>query len=249
MKRWKWIYILTLCFLLSFPAAVASAANYTVSSNDTLYTLSKLFNTSVDTLRQSNRLSGDKLVAGKKIFVPAHVHKVKSGDTMHSIAVRYGIPLTRLKKANKNKTSIVPKEKLIIPGVKPYKKADSVISYKEGEVDLLAKLIEAEAGGESLKAKIAVGATVINRVQSGDWASSLTGVIYQKFNTYYQFTPVKNGKINNSPSAASKRAAWLAMFGSDPGNGAIFYFSQDNTNDWLWSKPQTAHIGRMYFAK
>jgi spore germination cell wall hydrolase CwlJ-like protein len=175
---------------------------------------------------------------------------VKSGETMYTIAKKYGILLTNLKTANKKYSKgVKPGNKLIIPGVKPNKKADAVIPYVTGEVTLLAKLIEAEAGGETYQAKIAVGGVVINRVQSGDWASTITKVIYQKFGEYYQFTPVKNGMIKNTPSAESLKAAWAAMYGSDPSDGAIYYFDNTSTNEWLWAKPKTAYLDSLIFAE
>lgn len=250
MKRYNTILVITICFLLSFPSTSASAARYKVRANDSLYKLSKLFDTSVKSLRYSNNFEENSLTAGDTIYVPAHIYKVKSGDSLYKVATKYEIPLSNLKKANiKTGNSIVPGEKLMIPGVKPYKKSDNVISYSSREIDLLARLIEAEASGESQQAKIAIGAAVVNRVQSGDWASTLTGVIYQKFGKYYQFTPVKNGMINNTPSTASKKAAWTAMFGSDPSNGANFYFDQSSKNSWLWSKKQTTQIDHMVFVK
>lgn len=250
MKQYKKIIVITLCFLLLLPAGAASAANYTVNSNDSLSSLSKLFNTSKTALRQSNNFDENSLSPGDVIYVPAHVYKVKSGDSLYQVATKYQIPLSNLQKANiKTGNSIVPGEKLIIPGVKPSKKSDTVISYSSSKADLLARLIEAEASGESLQAKIAVGAVVVNRVQSGDWASTISGVINQKFGAYYQFTPVKNGMIKKTASAASKKAALIAMYGSDPSNGAIFYFDQSSKNNWLWSKPQTAQIDHMVFVK
>jgi N-acetylmuramoyl-L-alanine amidase len=250
MKRFKKILVITICFLLLFPATVASAADYTVTANNSLYSISKLFNTSIKTLRQSNNFDEDSLSPGDVIYVPAHVYKVKRGDSMYEVATKYEIPVSNLQKANsKTGNSIDPGEKLIIPGVKPNKKSDTVISYSSSEVGLLARLIEAEAGGESQQAKIAVGAVVVNRVQSGDWASTIKGVINQKFGEYYQFTPVKNGMIKNTPSAASKRAAWTALYGSDPSNDAIFYFDQSTKNQWLWSKTQTAQADHMVFVK
>ncbi len=250
MKRVKKIFVITLCFLLSFPTAVASAADYTVIESDSLYSLSKLFNTSVKTLRKSNNLDGDTLIPGDIIYVPAHVYKVKSGDTLYKVANKFKIPLSKLKKANRTTgNSIIPGEKLNIPGVKAYRKSDAVIPYSNAEIDLLAKLIEAEAGGESLQAKIAVGAVVVNRVQNGEWASTISGVINQRFGEYWQFTPVKIGTIKNTPSAASKRAAWTAMFGSDPSKNAIFYFDESSKNQWLWSKTQTARLDHLIFTK
>lgn len=250
MKRNNKLLVLTLCFLLSIPAASASAATYTVKSSDTLTSVSKLFKTDNAFMKTSNNFDTNSFSTGDKIFVPAHVHKVKSGESLYKIATKYGVSVANLKKANGlTGNSIAVGKKLMIPGVKPYQSSDAIISYSKGEVDLLAKLIEAEAAGESLKAKVAVGAVVINRVQSGEWAPTLKGVIYQKYGEYYQFTPVKNGLINNTPSAESKRAAWIAMFGSDPSNGAIYYFDTSSKNDWLWAKKQTAKIDHLVFAK
>lgn len=249
MKYLKNLFLITICFLILTPVINVKAADYTVTTDDTLYTLSKLFNTTTATMKASNNLNGNNLIPGEVIFVPAHEHTVKSGESMYSIAKKYGISLTDLMKVNKNNNSLNIGEQLIIPGVKPYKIADSVIPYSKGEVELLAKLIEAEAAGETFQAKIGVGAVVVNRVQSGEWASTIRGVIYQKFGEYYQFTPVKNGYINHSPSAESRRAAWFAMFGSDPSHGAIYYFDDSSKNEWLWAKPQTAILDSLVFAK
>lgn len=250
MKRFKKILVITLCILLSLPAVAASAADYTVTTNDSLYNISQLFKTNINTLRQDNYLGGDTIYPGQVIYVPAHVYTVQSGNSLYLIATKYGITLSALRKANnKWNDSLLIGQKLIIPGAKPQKSTDTIIPYSNGEVDLLARLIEAEASGESLHAKIAVGAVVVNRVQSKEWAPTLTGVINQKFGNYYQFTPVKNGMINNPASTDSIQAAWTALFGSDPSNGAIYYFDQSSKNQWLWSKPQTAKIDHLVFVK
>jgi spore germination cell wall hydrolase CwlJ-like protein len=114
---------------------------------------------------------------------------------------------------------------------------------------MLARLITAETTGEPYDAMVAVGAVVVNRVQSSDWPNTITSVINQKIGGYYQFTPVKNGYINNPPSDTAVKAAWDALYGKDPSNGAQFYFDDSSTNQWLWSKTITARIGRMVFVK
>ena len=128
MKRLKKILVITFCILLSFPAVVASAADYTVSPNNSLYSISKLFDTSIKTLRQSNNFDENSLTPGDVIYVPAHVYKVKKGDSLYKVAIKYDIPVSNLKKANsKTGSSIVPGEKLIIPGEKPHK----IIHYEK----------------------------------------------------------------------------------------------------------------------
>ena len=56
---------------------------------------------------------------------------------------------------------------------------------------LLAALIQCEAGGESYEGMLAVGAVVMNRVRSGAYPDTISGVIYASG----QFTPALNGKV------------------------------------------------------
>lgn len=121
------------------------------------------------------------------------------------------------------------------------------LQYK-GDLDLLARLITAEAQGEPYEAKVAVGAVVINRVQSGVWANTIKDVIYQNINGYYQFTPVVNGWIDKPALPECIQAAEAAMNGADPTNGAQFYYDNKTTNAWILSKPVSIQIGHMIYA-
>lgn len=244
--------ILLSCMLSS---VTAFAADYTVMQDDSLYKIGVLFNTSASTIKSDNQLTADMIYPGQILDVPAEVYTVKSGDTLFLIAKQFGISLTSMRKAN-NKWDdlLMPGQKLLLPGIKPSGGSqgssgayDTVIPYTSEEVNLLARLIAAETTGEPYEAMAAVGAVVVNRVKSPDWPSTITSVIYQVSGGYYQFTPVKNGYINNAPTDASLRAAWAALYGSDPSNGAMFYFDDSSTNQWLWSKSIAAQIGSMVF--
>lgn len=228
--------------------STASAAVYSIVPNDSLYKISVLFNTSVSTLKKDNNLSSDSIYPGQKLNVPAQVYTVKSGDSLYLIAQKFGVSLTSLRQANNKWDNVIyVGQLLLIPGSKP--QGGTVIPYTQAEVDLLARLIEAEAVGISYNAKVAVGAVVVNRVQSSDWPSTIADVIYQVINGYYQFTPVKNGYINKPASSDSIKAAWAALYGSDPSKEAMFYFDDSSTNQWLRSKPVTAKIDNMIFVK
>ena len=252
MKRLSKILAITACMLLTLPTTVAKAADYTVVKNDSLYKIGQLFDVSINTIKSDNALNTNTIYPGQVLTVPAKDYTVKSGDTLYKIAKRYGISLSSLRKAN-NKWDdyIIVGQKLIIPGATKEESTSNsaVVSYTEKEVDLLARLIEAEAGGESYQAKVAVGGVVVNRVQSSDWPSTITGVINQKIGVYYQFTPVQNGMINKAASSDSIKAAKAALDGSDPSNGAIFYYDNSSTNEWIRSKPITATIGALIFCK
>ncbi|MFT4143004.1 MAG: LysM peptidoglycan-binding domain-containing protein [Mobilitalea sp.] len=248
MKRVKSILAIALCILLIQPVTTASA--YTVKSNDTLTKISNRFKISTSTIKLHNNLKTTTLKPSQKLYIPVHKHKVLAGETLYKIATKYGVTLSALRTANnKWNDSVTTGQKLVIPGVKPMKGYDHVIKYTSAEVDLLARLIEAEAGGENYQAKLGVGGVVINRVQSSNWPNSISEVIYQKFGEYYQFTPVKNGMIKKSASQDSINAAWATIFGSDPSKGAIYYYDDSATNSWILAKPTTAKIDSMVFAK
>lgn len=113
---------------------------------------------------------------------------------------------------------------------------------------MLARLITAEAQAEPYEAKVAVGAVVMNRVISSDFANSISKVIFQNINGYYQFTPVVNGWIDKPAQSDCMEAAKEALNGRDPSNGALFYYDHTSTNSWMLAKPVSTRIGLMFFA-
>lgn len=257
MKRFKKATVFVAGVLISFTlhSATSYAADYTITHDDSLYKIGILFNTPVNTLKSNNDLNSDIIYPGQVLDIPAELYTIKSGDTLYLVAKRYGIALSSLRKAN-NKWDdlLIPGQKLILPGINPSigtvetsTSSKTVISYTQEEVDLLARLITAEATGESYDAMVGVGAVVVNRVQSTEWPNSISSVINHVAGGYYQFTPVKNGYINHAPSAVAIKAAWAALYGSDPSNGAKFYFDDSSTNQWLWSKTITARIDSLVF--
>jgi len=245
--------------VFAFFPHTAHAAPYTVRNGDSLYTLGKLFNTSPDVIRNNSGLSGDTIYPGQVLDVPAQVYTVKRGDTLYLISKRNGITLYSLRVANNQWDNyIYPGEKLLIPGGEAAERKSQEISraqqtsrarisYTAEDVDLLARLIMSEAENQPYNAMVGVGGVVINRVLSAEFAGTIRGVIYERLGGYYQFTPVENGWINRPASQTARQAAYDALHGSDPSNGALFYFDDSATNKWLWSKPLAARIGNMVY--
>lgn len=62
----------------------------------------------------------------------------------------------------------------------------------EGELYLLAAIIQCESEGEPYAGKLAVGSVVMNRVKSSKFPNTITEVIYQK----KQFSPVASGRLS-----------------------------------------------------
>lgn len=98
---------------------------------------------------------------------------------------------------------------------------DSGISSSVDDVTLLAALIYCEAGAEPYEGQLAVGAVVVNRVQSSVYPNTISEVIYQKG----QFTPAASGKLAKilaqGASDSCYRAAREALSGVDNTGGAI----------------------------
>lgn len=119
-------------------------------------------------------------------------------------------------------------------------------SVNNSDLYLLSKLIYAEARGESYRGKVAVAATVLNRVASSSFPNTIAGVIYQKG----AYTCVDDGQINLEPDNDSKKAAQDAINGWDPTSGCIYYFNPNTaTSGWIWTRAQVITIGKHIFCK
>ena len=113
-----------------------------------------------------------------------------------------------------------------------------------GDVDLLARLISAEARGEPYAGQVAVGAVVLNRVESPAFPGSISGVIYQSG----AFSCLQDGQFWKPVADSAYRAARDALNGSDPSGGALYYFNPATaTSKWIWSRPVLTTIGRHRF--
>ncbi len=119
-------------------------------------------------------------------------------------------------------------------------------SYSSSDIYLLAKCIYAEARGEPYIGQVAIGAVVLNRVESSSFPNTIAGVIYQP----YAFTAVSDGQINLEPDDTAYKAARDAMNGWDPTNGCLYYYNPATaTSAWIWSRPVMLSIGNHNFAK
>ena len=121
------------------------------------------------------------------------------------------------------------------------------VKDESGDLDLLARLITAEAGGESYNAQVAVGAVVVNRVKSSSFPSSISDVITEKTNGFHQFTPVLNGNINRPAQASAVKAANEALRGTDPTNNALFFYSGATPDGLTLPQPVSIRIGNLTF--
>ena len=116
--------------------------------------------------------------------------------------------------------------------------------YSSNDYNLLARVISAEARGESYTGQVAVGAVILNRVRHPSFPNSVAGVIYQSG----AFTCMTDGQFNKAVADSAYKAAKDALNGWDPSGGAIYYYNPKTAvSKWIRSRPIITTIGRHVF--
>ena len=125
-----------------------------------------------------------------------------------------------------------------------YSYSDSYSGYSSSEYDLLARIISAEARGESYLGQVAVGAVILNRIEHPSFPDTISGVIYQKG----AFSCLNDGQFYESVADSAYSAARDAINGLDPSGGAIYYYNPSTaTSKWIFSRPVITTIGNHRF--
>jgi N-acetylmuramoyl-L-alanine amidase len=229
-----------------------------VSSGDSLYLIAQRYQVSVAALKKSNNLSGDSLLAGEKLIIPAAAggankianYTVKAEDTLYLIAKRNQISLSALLSLNRLNSSAVlrPGQVLQLPAASGSGLRSASPSLSQNDIELLARLVSAESAGEPFQGQVAVAATILNRFKDERYPKTIPGIIYQINYGCYQYSPVLDGRINQPATASAYRAVTMALSGWDPSNGANGFYNPDKTTSrWVRSHPMTATIGNHVF--
>lgn len=118
-------------------------------------------------------------------------------------------------------------------------------SYSEEDLYWMARIISAEAKGESLEGQIAVGAVVMNRIKDSRFPKSVKAVVLAGG----QFDPVRNGTIYNTPVPSAVEAAKRVLQGENPVPSALYFYNPDIASDsWIRTLRVITRIGNHVFA-
>lgn len=129
------LFLLTPTLIVDSPASAASPSFVVVNYGDTLYSIAARHFVSVDALVRANGLPSASFIwAGQRLIIPASspapapkpesrpsVYTVSPGDTLYSIATRYGTTVNAVMRANNlyNPSFIYAGQRLNIPGNTP----------------------------------------------------------------------------------------------------------------------------------
>lgn len=118
-------------------------------------------------------------------------------------------------------------------------------SFSESDLDLLARVVRAEAEGEPYDGQVAVAAVILNRVNHPEFPNTIPGVVYEPL----AFSVVANGEVNKPANDSAKRAAHAALNGLDPTGGALYFYNPNKTrNAWIRTRPVVKTIGKHIFS-
>ena len=98
-----------------------TGSTYKVVSGDSLYSIAQKFGTTVDELKSLNNLSSNTLSIGQVLVLPStspsvNYYTVQRGDSLYSIAKKFGTTVDKLKTANNLVNNLISiGQELIIP--------------------------------------------------------------------------------------------------------------------------------------
>jgi LysM repeat protein len=100
-------------------------AIHVVQRGDTLYSIARRYGTTVDAIKRANRLPSDRIYVGQRLTIPVNgpppsqppvTHVVAQGETLYSIARRYGTTVAAIQAINGlRSTTIYVGQRLLIP--------------------------------------------------------------------------------------------------------------------------------------
>jgi N-acetylmuramoyl-L-alanine amidase len=112
---------------------------------------------------------------------------------------------------------------------KPIERGDTF--YDKTDLHWLSRIISAEARGECMDGKIAVGNVVLNRVHSASFPKTVHGVVFDR-RSGVQFSPAYSGAINRTPDSSCVIAAKLALDGANIVGESLYFNASRLRSTW-----------------
>ena len=105
--------------------------------------------------------------------------------------------------------------------------SEYVYDATDKEVEMLERIVQAEAGSEDMKGRILVANVVLNRVSNKNFPDTVKQVIFQNSDGEYQFSPVADKRYwSVKVSKKTKEAVQRALQGEDYSDGALYFMAR-----------------------
>lgn len=230
---------------------------YVIQAGDTLSEIAVKTGTTVKELQKLNNIKkADEIYTGNELIIPSNKSTKTKEDIVSSLIKGYerdkgDIGGTQVASSGEIESDATTEN--AETSLRPLMRPTDSSALPEGEyytadhmsdLEILARTIQAEAGGESKKGKLAVGAVIQNRVNKQSWmGKDIKSVIlkegqFSPWNSYTNYAGGEQGKdmlsAKRKPSKAAYEAAAKILSGDyvDPTGGATHF-----VNPKVGSKP------------
>jgi LysM repeat protein len=210
MKTSKRI-LLSIAFMmatLTMSAQKAEIVSHTVAQGQTLYSISKLYNTTVDEIIKFNPGSAEKLSIGQKLIIPKNskgkdnknvkTHTIQQGETLYRLSKMYNVTTDELCAAN--------------PGlsINNFRAGETIIIPVKGNAakDSAAPVAPRQSSYEEKKPVI-VGTHKVQRKESIESICKIYGITQEeliKANPVLQETKLKRKMVLHIPAPSARPA-------------------------------------------
>lgn len=106
--------------------------------------------------------------------------------------------------------------------------------FTESDLDLLARVVRAEAQGEPYDGQVAVAAVILNRVNHPEFPNTIPGVVYEPL----AFSVVTNGEVNKPPDERRDSSRTLCVKRAGPFRGGTVFLQSRENQQRLDSQPR-----------
>ena len=241
---------------------------YVVKRGDTLFRIARRFGTSVAAIQRVNRLRGTVIYVGQRLKIPTRssqragdnnkqtqtiVHVVRRGETLKSIAKRYGVTVQQIRKLNGLKKGAIIRvgQKLVIAGkAKPKKSAAR--GKKKFVVDISEQRCWRYEGDKLLNTwRCSTGRNNSTRVGRFRVQSKIRKAYGSTWNIWmpwwlgiYWVGPIENGIHGQPWNAKTGRRTWAGLVGTPITYGCVMLNDKAAETLWRW-----ADIGTLVIIK
>jgi N-acetylmuramoyl-L-alanine amidase len=106
-----------------------------------------------------------------------------------------------------------------------------VFDITEEEIDMLERIVQAEAGGEDMIGRILIANVIMNRIEDEKFPDTVEDVIFQNKDGEYQFSPVDDERYwSVDITDKTEEAVQRALEGEDYSEGALYFIARKRTN-------------------
>jgi N-acetylmuramoyl-L-alanine amidase len=196
---------------------------YEVQWGDTLWAIAQHFDVSLQALVNANRLHNSFVLAGTILRIPESPNR----HTPISWNSRPSRPASQ---------DLIVKQRL---GSHRY-------HLSPQDLQLLARLVQSEAGNQPYVAQVAVAAVVLNRMRTPGFPHTVAAVIFAPG----QFEAITSPAFQKPPNPVAVVAVRAAAAGWDPTGGALYFYNPYLAHvAWMNRLPKLEMLGSQIFCR